>query len=145
MIHNVILISLIIILIFFMSNETKINDVIMRNYIKYLLPLFIIYFVYQNYNLSILVIILLIIVFLNMNISDKLNNNSYFTKIRESFSNLPNLLNVENFSNVYDTNKLSFNLGENDTDKKTEPFKNEVNNIKELYQNIRNEMNQLLK
>jgi len=133
MIHNVILISLIIILIFFMSNETKINDVIMRNYIKYLLPLFIIYFVYQNYNLSILVVVLLIIVFLNMNIGDKLNNNSYFTKIKE------------NFSNVYNTNKLSFDLSGNDEDKKTEPFKNEVLNIKELYENIRNEMNQLLK
>jgi hypothetical protein len=116
-----------------MSNETKINDVIMRNYIKYLLPLFIIYFVYQNYNLSILVVVLLIIVFLNMNIGDKLNNNSYFTKIKE------------NFSNVYNTNKLSFDLSGNDEDKKTEPFKNEVLNIKELYENIRNEMNQLLK
>jgi len=86
MIHNILLISLIIILIFFMSNETKIDDIIMRNYIKYLLPLFIIYFVYQNYNLSIIVVILLAIVFFNMNIGDKLNNNIYFNKIKEGFS-----------------------------------------------------------
>jgi len=144
-----------------MSNETKIDDIIMRNYIKYLLPLFIIYFVYQNYNLSIIVVILLAIVFFNMNVGNKLNNNIYFNKIKEGFnkytnienfsnikhfSNIENFSNIKNFSNTYNLDNLSFDLKkEDEEDQKHEPFKNEVMNIRELYNNIRSEINNLTK
>lgn len=142
MIQNILLISLIIVLIFFMSNETKMNDLVMRNYIKYLLPIFIIYFVYQNYNLSILVVVLLVIIFLNIDIGDKLNNNIYLSKLKEGFSKFTN---IENFSNVYDIKNLSFEIKSEEEKKDTEPFKNEVMNIKELYENIRSEINKLSK
>ena len=83
MMQNIILITLMILLIFFLSNETKINDIINKKYIKYLFILVIIYFVKQNYNFTLLIVALLVIIFLNVDIKGKIENNQYF----ESFSN----------------------------------------------------------
>jgi hypothetical protein len=162
MIQNIILIVLIIILSFFMSNEKKINELISKKYIKYLFILLIIYFIYQNYNLSIFVLFLLVILFLNINIKEKFVNNKYL-KQYENFKNLivdyfNEKFTKEKFSNnnknnnsydflpfVTDDNKNNSNNNkeENKEQNKIEPFKTEVLKLKDLYENIKLEINKL--
>lgn len=165
MIQNIILIILIILLLFFMSNEKKINDLISKKYIKYLFILLIIYFIYQNYNFTLLVIFLLIIIFLNINIKEKFNNNKYL-KNYENFKNLileyfndeGNKKSKEKFSNnidkpidtsydftpcVDEDKNKNIDSTEEKNENKIEPFKTEVLKLKELYDNIKLEITKL--
>lgn len=162
MIQNIILISLIIIIFFFISNGEKINTLISKKYIKYLVVLLIIYFIYQKYNIVLLVILILIFVFLNI------ENNKYILKF-ESFKNLM----IDYFNNYKETfsnddTKDSSNLADiadiadtsidikpykidevieetNIKEKKPsiEPFKEEVTKLKDLYENIKLEIKRL--
>jgi len=160
MIQNIILIVLIIILSFFMSNEKKINELISKKYIKYLFILLIIYFIYQNYNLSIFVLFLLIIIFLNINIKEKFENNKYL-KHYENFKNLiidyfndktsNKKSSKEKFEN-YDIVPYIIDKDKNDNNNKNqeykkenkiEPFKTEVLKLKDLYENIKLEITKL--
>jgi len=123
MFQNIILIILIIILIFFVSNNKKINELTSKKYIKYLFVLLIIYFIYKNYNLTILCIFLLVIILMNIDIQEKLINNKYLKNlsidyIKESFVN---------------------------NNEKIEPFKTEVLKLKDLYENIKLQINKKLK
>jgi Ca2+/Na+ antiporter len=145
MIQNIILITLLIFLIFLISNEPKINDLISKKYVKYLFLLLIIYFIYQNYNFTLLLIAFLIIIFLN--IDKKIFKNKY--------------LNIENYKDIFENfdsnsfdfipfthNKFETNIKEdknNNIDKvdKVEPFKNEVLKLKDLYENIKLEIKKL--
>lgn len=151
MIQNIILIILIIILFFFISNEDKINDIFTKKYIKYLFMLIIIYFVYQNYNFTVLAIALLILVFLNVDVKDKIINNKYLVNY-ESFKNIVidyyNNFKKESFSNKdYDfTPQTPDNNTEYDIEEKKieiEPFKDEVVKLKDLYENIKMEITKL--
>lgn len=157
MIQNIILIILIIILFFFISNEDKINDIFTKKYIKYLFMLIIIYFVYQNYNFTVLAIALLILVFLNVDVKDKIINNKYLVSY-ESFKNIVidyyNNFRRESFSNnKEETNQLNdydftpqIPQSINDNDEKQiqiEPFKDEVVKLKDLYENIKMEITKL--
>lgn len=146
MLQNVILIILIIIIIFFLSNEQKVNDLFSKKYIKWLFFLLIVYFIYQNYNITILVGGLLILLFFNTNLKEKFKNN----KIIEIFKEYV----IEKFSNddlSYDFKPYVKEETKEDTDNsvkkesknKTEPFKNDVNNLKELYENIKLEIKKL--
>jgi hypothetical protein len=121
MIQNIILIILIIILIFFVSNNKKINELISKKYIKYLFILLIIYFIYKNYNLTILCIFLLIILFLNMDFQEKIINNKYLKNLGVDYLK-------ESFLN---------------NNEKIEPFKTEVLKLKDLYENIKLQINKL--
>lgn len=152
MIQNIILISLIIIIFFFISNGEKINTLISKKYIKYLLVLLIIYFIYQKYNIVLLVILILIFVFLNI------ENNKYILKF-ESFKNLM----VDYFNNYKETfsnddkkdddKKIDFEpykieetIEKTDIKKEKsniEPFKEEVTKLKDLYENIKLEIKRL--
>ena len=161
MFQNIILITLIIILFFFLSNETKINDLISKKYIKYLFILIIIYFVYQNYNISLLVIILLVIIFFNVDIKNKFQNNKYLNNF-ESFKNLfveyynnfneDKPIKKERFTNNqnedydikhYKENKITEENKEIEGKNKIEPFKTEVMNLKDIYENIKLEIKKL--
>jgi Ca2+/Na+ antiporter len=159
MIQNIILIILIIILFFFISNEDKINDIFTRKYVKFLFMLIIIYFVYQNYNFTVLAIALLILVFLNVDIKDKIINNKYLVNY-ESFKDIIidyyNNFKRETFSNNkeetaqlnnYDfiPQSISDNSDDNENEKKieVEPFKDEVVKLKDLYENIKMEITKL--
>jgi hypothetical protein len=147
MIQDIILISLIIIIFFFISNGEKINTLISKKYIKYLLVLLIIYFIYQKYNIVLLVILILIFVFLNI------ENNKYILKF-ESFKNLM----IDYFNNYKETfanddKKIDFEpykieevIEKTDVKKekaKIEPFKEEVTKLKDLYENIKLEIKRL--
>jgi len=172
MIQNIILIILIILLLFFMSNEKKINDLISKKYIKYLFILLIIYFIYQNYNFSLLVIFLLIIIFLNINIKEKFNNKylknyeNFKNLIIEYFSDENNKKSKEKFSNnidksndkshdklndksydftpfVTEDKNININSSEEKNENKIEPFKTEVLKLKDLYENIKLEITKL--
>ena len=131
MFQNLILIVLIILLLFFMSNEKKINDLFANKSIKYLFILLIIYFIYQQYNLSLLVIVLLVIIFLNVDMKNKFANNYESIKnvIAEYYSNF----NSEKFSNNE----------ESEEKKDLEPFRSEVIKLKDLYENIKLEIKKL--
>jgi predicted membrane protein len=153
MIQNIILIILIIILFFFISNEDRVNDIFTKKYIKYLFMLIIIYFVYQNYNFTVLAVALLILVFLNVDIKDKISNNKYLSNY-ESFKNLVidyyNNFKRETFSNSkeYDFTPQvpEYNIEENNDEEKKidiEPFKDEVVKLKDLYENIKMEITKL--
>jgi peptidoglycan hydrolase CwlO-like protein len=163
MIHNIILIILIILLFFFISNEIKINDLISKKYIKYLILLIIVYFIYQKYNFVLLAITILVIICMNIDIKDKILNNKYLTNY-ETFKNLIIDYHKEMFSN-----KESFDFepytkeknnsehsehsqnseineiqNENETNKKNiEPFKTEITKLKDLYENIKLEIKKI--
>lgn len=172
MMQNIILISLLIFLIFFMSNEEKINELISKKYVKYLFILLIVYFIYQNYNFTLLALALLILIFLNINIEEKFKNNIYlfnYDKIKKLVIDFYNDLNSktkkELFSNEevkntekYDFEPFNYNnssnelnesngLNNNDENNKknieTEPFKNAISEIKDLYENIKLQINKL--
>jgi hypothetical protein len=171
MIHNIILIVLIILILFFISDEKKINDLISKKYIKHLFILLIIYFIYQNYNFSILVIFLLIIIFLNINIQEKfifkkyLKNYENFKKIiieyfndmetkesKESFlNNVDKINNINKLNdNSYDFTpfvkediNINIDLKKENNENKIEPFKTEVLKLKDLYENIKLEITKL--
>ena len=160
--NNIFLIILIIILFFFISNEKKIDDFINRKYMSYLLLLLIIYFVYQNYNLAILVIGLLIFVFMNVDFKDKVNYEKfmnyyelfkeYFNSKKELFTNQTSDSNVQFDIKPY-KDAISNILGEHNDNsdeqkqeekkQQTEPFKNDVAQLKEMYDNIKLELKKL--
>jgi len=134
MFQNIILIILIILLFFFLSNDEKVNDLMSKKYIKYLFILLIIYFIYQNYNLSLLLILLLIFLFYNIDFKNKILNNKYF----ESFKDLSNIIKekFENFDFEDDIEKDKKKV-------KIEPFKEEVTKLKDLYENIKMEIKKI--
>jgi hypothetical protein len=134
MFQNIILIILIILLFFFLSNDEKVNDLMSKKYIKYLFILLIIYFIYQNYNLSLLLILLLIFLFFNVDFKNKILNNKYF----ESFKDLSNIIKekFENFDFEDDIEKDKKKV-------KIEPFKEEVTKLKDLYENIKMEIKKI--
>ena len=150
MMQNIILITLMILLIFFLSNETKINDIINKKYIKYLFILVIIYFVKQNYNFTLLIVALLVIIFLNVDIKGKIENNQYFesfsNNIKETFDFIPYKI-VSDLIPDSVPDSVSDSVSDSDTDTKKsfviEPFKKEVSNLKELYENIKIEIKKL--
>jgi hypothetical protein len=140
-----------------MSNEKKLNDIISKKYIKYLFILLIIYFIYQNYNFTLLVIILLIIILFNVDIKEKFVNNyfmkyenfknlltEYFKDSNEKFSNKS--YDITPFTDNIDTNiirNIDENENENKNKNKIEPFKTEVLKLKDLYENIKMELTKL--
>jgi len=133
MFQNIILIILIILLFFFLSNDEKINNLMSKKNIKYLFILIIIYFIYQNYNLSILLILLLIFLFCNVDFKNKILNNKYL----ESFKGLTSLI-KEKFENFNFEDEI-----EEEKKPKIEPFKEEVTKLKDLYENIKMEIKKL--
>lgn len=217
MILNIIFISLIIIILFFMSNDEKINNISNKKSIKILFLLIIIYFVYQNYNLLILLIAFIIFIVLTIDFKNiKIDNNllkifiynsddsenstipisdnnslsnkenpedtpsrfdgkeyninkfadldffknysllknkiySYFKnyKTKEHFTFKPyvsekNKSNTENLSSTINTELfLNSNNDQNSDIQNIEPFKEDVKKIKEMYENIRMEINRL--
>jgi len=155
MYENIIYIIFIIILLFFISNEEKINLFFSRKYFKVLFLLLIIYFVYEKYNLLYLMALLLIIMILNID-WNRFKNNKYLKNIENFISDSPmsprgdqspilSPFNIINFAKKIKTlEKTSELLDENkNTSQKIEPFKENVENIKELYDNIQNEINKL--
>jgi hypothetical protein len=169
MMQNIILITLIIMLIFFLSNEEKINNLISKKYIKYLFILLIVYFIYQNYNFTIIALVIIILIFLNVDIKEKFENNSYLTNFNiDNFKKIVldyyKLFNSEvkknkkiskelfqNNNDSYDFNpfieeKKNIHLVDKDREEaksNLEPFKNTISEIKELYNNIKDEINKL--
>ena len=153
MIQNIIFITLIIIVFFFVSNEEKLNNIISKKNIKFLLILLIIYFVYQNYNIILLIIAILIFIFLNIENNKYLNLNKiesfktialeYYKKwnIKEKFSN-NSLYEVKPYTHE-NKNKSNKEVIINNKKKTIEPFKEEVTKLKELYENIQNEIKKL--
>jgi hypothetical protein len=98
-----------------MSSEKKLNDLISNNSIKCLIILVILYFIYQNYNLVLLIVAILVVIFFNVDFKEKFLNNKYLSFIKENFSN-----------------------------GKIEPFKDNVMNIKDLFENIKLEIKKII-
>ena len=126
MLKNIVLIILIIFLLFFFSNNNKFNDLFTKKYIKYLFILLIVYFIYQNYNFTILAFALIILIFLNVDIKEKFVNNIYL-----------NNLNIDNIKNIFNdylstfNKKISKELFQNSSDGMTtvNNLLNEVKNV----------------
>lgn len=136
---NILLIVFIILLFFFMSNEKKVDEIISKKNIKFILLLLIIYFIYQNYNIGFLVILILIFIFFNTDLKEKILNNKYIRDTYESFSNeydiKPYISQEDNVSSEDEDKEKNIN--------KIEPFKNEVLKLKDLYDNIKLEIEKL--
>ena len=150
---NILFIVFIILLFFFISNEKKIDEVISKKYVKYVLLLCIIYFIYQNYNFGILVLAILIFVLLNTNLKNKVINNKYL----ETFGQYKNFI-YETFSSdildtydikpykavvIKDNEEETVKINDNTNINQTEPFKNEVLKLKDLYDNVKMEIEKL--
>lgn len=159
MIQNIIFITFIIIIFFFVSNEQKLNDIISKKNIQFLLILLIIYFVWQKYNIILLIILILIFIFLNIENNKYLSkidnvkelffeyykefNKSKKSKIKEKFSNNENK-EYYDVKPIVDDNIDKHKTIDQDNKKKTiEPFKEEVIKLKELYENIKTEIKKL--
>ena len=113
--------------------------------------------------------VIIILIFLNVNIKEKFENNSYLANFNiDNFKKIAldyyKLFNSEvkknkkvskelfqNNNNSYDFNplieeKININVGDKDSEQgkpNLEPFKNTISEIKELYNNIKNEINKL--
>ena len=151
MFQNIILIVLLIILFFFISNEKKINEITNKDSIKYLFLLVIIYFIYQNYNLVLLIAAILILIFFNMDFKEKFLNNKYLSFIKENFIEYDLKKNKSSslFNKFFgkENNKELFsgeNNNDNEKSNKIEPFKDNVANIKDLFENIKMEIKKLI-
>jgi hypothetical protein len=123
-----------------MSNEKSINRYFTKQYVKYLFILLIVYFVYQNYNLVILSVILLLIFLMNTNSKTNIREKivDYFHIFKEKFSNMQDMdYDFKPFTEVEKSTNHS------NSEKKIQPFKEEVLKIKEMYENIKLEINKL--
>ena len=131
MFQNIILLVLIILLLFFVSNEKKLNELFSNNNIKYLFLLIIIYFIYQNYNIILLIIALLVVLYFNVDFSERFKNNKYldiFKNVKEKFSNF----------------SLDDDKEENPKKENIEPFREKVTDIKNLFDNIKMEIQKIV-
>jgi len=131
MFQNIFLIILLILLFFFISNEPKINDILSKRYVKYFILLVIVYFIYENYNFILLIVSLLVVIYFNIDIKEKFVNNRFLQNIKENFSD------------------FSLNLGNDGTEntnkkQNIEPFKDKVIEIKNLFDNIKNEIKKIV-
>jgi K+ transporter len=107
MIQNILLIILTIFLLFFLSNDEKLNHFYSKTYIKYIFIFLIIYFIYQNYNVTILIVAIIIILFFNIDFNQLLKNNKYLhyyeefkNTIIEYFHSKKELFNNQNDINL---------------------------------------------
>ena len=130
MLQNIFLITLLILLFFFISNEKNINEIMSKKYIKYLLILVIVYFIYQNYNLVLLIIAILITIYFNIDFKEKFNTNKYISMVKEKFSNF------KFEDEIDDESKIE--------KEKIEPFKENVSKIKDLFENIKMEIKRII-
>ena len=194
MFDKIILILIIIFLLFFLSNETKLSDIFEeKKYIKYIFLLVIFYCIAKEVNMVFIVFMFLIFIVMNTNLKEKCKNHPLFQKIKEnehfqSFieTYLPDYVNdkTEMFQNNNESENPKTpdyeikpyqvdNKEENspikkdeiyekattiehllkdinsdlpidkDEKKVEEPFKLSVQEIKELYENIKSEINNL--
>jgi len=173
MIQNIFLILITLLLIFFVSNDENINKIISKKYMKYLFLFLIIYFIYQKYNFYLLFITIAIFIFINSTIKDKMDNinlyESYYDFKKTIYEFIESKTLKETFKNNKNSNKIYRENNFNDFDIKpysdekkneenniqlkhdkqesqktySEPFKNNVLAIKDLYENIKNEIKKL--
>lgn len=152
MIQNIILICIIIVVIFFVSGGNKINDIISKKHFKFLIILLIIFFIYQNYNFAIFVVILLIFIFFNMDNNKYLDQTNMLNNLNEIFLSFKNFIDKkENFDNENDDyevkpfkeEKVVEDKIEIEEKPKIEPFRDEVKKLKNLYENIKEEMKKI--
>jgi uncharacterized membrane protein (DUF106 family) len=101
-----------------------------KKYIKYLLILVIVYFIYQNYNLVLLIIAILITIYFNIDFKEKFNTNKYISMVKEKFSNF------KFEDEIDDESKIE--------KEKIEPFKENVSKIKDLFENIKMEIKRII-
>ena len=161
MYQKIIVVLLIIFLIFFISNDDKMNKYSQNKNFQYLFLIFMIFCLYNNVNILFLIIIFLIFIYFNTNLKHKLKNNNiisnfYNGSLFETF--------IENFDDDQSNNKnyeIKPYIQENNNDEKEdisikkesttlndtkeiiEPFKLSIQEIRELYDNIKLEINKL--
>ena len=160
MYQKIIVVLLIIFLIFFISNDDKMNKYSQNKNFQYLFLIFMIFCLYNNVNILFLIIIFLIFIYFNTNLKHKLKNNNiisnfYNGSLFETF--------IENFDDDQSNNKnyeIKPYIQENNNDEKDnitikkestlndtkeiiEPFKLSIEEIRELYDNIKLEINKL--
>jgi hypothetical protein len=146
MLQNIIYIIIIIFILFFISNDKKINDILSKKYIHFLFILLILYFIHLNYNFSIFFIFFIFIVlfFIDTTIYSNIPN-IYTINIDEIKERL--LLKYKHLKKYLKKIFLENNNNENFTNKKNknnfEPFKNEITKLKDLYENIKLEIKNL--
>jgi hypothetical protein len=164
MYQKIVVVLLIIFLIFFISNDDKMNKYSQNKNFQYLFIIFMIFCLYNNVNVLFLIIIFLIFIYFNTNLKHKLKNNqiisnfysgSLFETFIENFDDDQTNNNYEikpyvqekeeslNDDEKEDKNiKKEYKESSTLNDKK-EPFKLNVQEIKELYDNIKLEINKL--
>jgi hypothetical protein len=152
MLKNIVIILLIIILLFFISNDEKVNNFISKKYFQYLFIFLIVFFIYKDMNLFVILVLVIIFVAtnLNLNLKDKMTNMAKYLdiNIQENFIDKKVYEKKVDEKNDFDITPCIVDKNpENDTipkkDNDVEPFKLKVEEIKELYQNIKEQINNL--
>lgn len=168
MLKNIVIILLIIILLFFISNDKKVNNFISKKYFQYLFILLIVFFIYKDMNLFVILVLVIIFVAtnLNLNLKDKMTNMAKYLDINIQ----ENFIDKKVDDKKVDDRKVDGNIDINKVDEKNDfditpyvvdknlenhttpqkddsddvtPFKLKVEEIKELYQNIKAQINNL--
>ena len=89
-----------------------------------------------------MIITLLVVIFFNVDIKNKILNNKYFINYKEKFSNIK-----ENFNFDFDPYNKSDNINNvnnvNNVNEEIEPFKQDVVKLKDLYENIKEQIKKL--
>ena len=167
MYQKIIVVLLIIFLIFFISNDDKMNKYSQNKNFQYLFLIFMIFCLYNNVNVLFLIIIFLIFIYFNTNLKHKIKNNniisnfyngSLFETFIENFDDGKTNNNnyeikpyieennndeKEDISIKKESNESFSNTTLTDTKEIIEPFKLSIQEIRELYDNIKLEINKL--
>jgi hypothetical protein len=170
MLKNIVIILLIIILLFFISNDEKVNNFISKKYFQYLFILLIVFFIYKDMNLFVILVLVIIFVAtnLNLNLKDKMTNMAKYLdiNIQENFIDRKDCVKKVYEKKIEDNTdmnkvdeKTDFNITpyiadqnpetnstlkkDDDSDSDVRPFRLKVEEIKELYQNIKEQINNL--
>ena len=153
---------------FFLSNDTKLSLYTTKNNFKYLFIIFLFFCIYNDVNIMFLIIVTLVFLYFNSNLYHKLKKNKLLGETIEKFvgdydvvpyvkeedndnNNMDNKNIIsENFKDIKELNKNNDIKDENITgeidknkNESIEPFKLSVQEIKEMYDNIKLQLDKM--
>lgn len=146
---NIIYISLILILLFLLSNDQRFNHIINLKKMNYFLLLICIYFVYTDISLLFIILLLLILLCLNKDFSKKyIYGNAYLRKMKineyfedydiKPFETKQNEEAEREIENEVEREEISKEEVQKGEMKQEEPFKEKVREIREKFDDILN-------
>lgn len=156
MLNKIAIVLLIIFLIFFLSNDKKMNKYTEKKNFKYLFIIFIFFCIYNDINILFVILVTLGFLYYNSNLYEKLKNNKILGLTIEKFANEYDFVPYSKENNDDDNNhdsienhnkkeetKIDENINNDNKKEVVEPFKLSVQEIKEMYDNIKLQLDKM--